>query len=214
MNKYVINSVADLEQLGEVGKVIENNGVIAYPTDTIYGLGCNPLSESAVERIYEIKGREEKNPLIILLDSASRLSDWCNVIPGLAMPLIMKWPAPLTIIMKVKPSLPEFVTRGKDSLAFRVPASNICRKIISAVGGSITSTSVNRSGEPFLNDAAEIEKAFGSKLDAIIEGPTFEQSSSTIISVAGGKPKVLRSGAFPLRRIQRIIDEAKAEYEE
>jgi tRNA threonylcarbamoyl adenosine modification protein (Sua5/YciO/YrdC/YwlC family) len=211
MNKYVINSVADLDHLSEVGEVIENDGVIAYPTDTIYGLGCNPLSEKAVTKIYDIKGREKKNPLIILLDSSSRLSEWVHVIPGLALPLIMKWPAQLTIIFKVKPGLPEFLTCGQDTLAFRVPASNLCRKIVAAAGGSLTSTSVNKSGEDALNDADSIEKAFASELDVLIEGPILKASSSTIIRCVGQKFKVLRSGAYPMRRILRILKDAEEE---
>jgi L-threonylcarbamoyladenylate synthase len=213
MKRIVVKKVDDLENLSPVPRIIESGGVIAYPTDTIYGLGCNPLSEKAVERIYKIKGRDEKQPLIILLESAAQLGKWCHVIPGKALPLIMQWPAPLTIIFKVKFGLPEFLTRGGNSLAFRVPASNMCRRLVDMCGGSLTSTSVNRSGQKPLENPDEIRKQFGKKINALIEGPSLPIKSSTVIRCSDQKFKVIRSGAFPLKTLYRLVSEQDEQLE-
>lgn len=205
MKRFKVNSVSDLNKLDDVAEIVNEDGVIAYPTDTIYGLGCNPLSEEAVEKIYTIKGRDEKRPLIILLDSASSLSKWCSVIPGKSLPLIIAWPAPLTVIFRVKPGLPDFLTRGNENLAFRVPASNLCRKLVHACGGALTSTSINTSGEKPLNTPDEIAKQFGKQIDALVEGPSLPMKASTVVTTLGGRIKVLRSGAYSLKKLQYLL---------
>jgi L-threonylcarbamoyladenylate synthase len=199
MFHIMIDGPNDQAALQRIRDLLADDGVVAYPTDTVYGLGCDPLSVSAVERIYAIKGRSHEKPLLLLLDGASRLGQWCSEIPRSARDLIGRWPAPMTLILKVSADeLPPSLLRGSPTLGFRVPASPLCRAVCTAVGGVITSTSVNRSGEEPLNTPDEISRAFGHEIDALVDAGLLPTSlPSTIVQCTAGKPKLVRAGAFP-----------------
>jgi L-threonylcarbamoyladenylate synthase len=189
----------DQAALQRIRDLLADDGIIAYPTDTVYGLGCGPLSISAVERIYAIKGRSHEKPLLLLLDGASRLGRLCAEIPRSARDLIGLWPAPLTLILKAAADeLPPSLLRGSSTLGFRVPASPLCRAICAAAGGVITSTSVNKSGEEPLNTPEEIKENFSQEIDALVDAGLLPTSlPSTIVECSTSKPKLIRAGAFP-----------------
>lgn len=199
MQYIKISLRSEQKKFRKTGEIVRDGGVIVYPTDTIYGFGCSPANESAVERIYQIKGRNENAPLLILLDHQDRLQQWCEEIPEAAIPLIAAWPAPLTIIMPVKKTVPPGLTRGLGSLGFRVPAAPLIRNIAAACGGSITSTSVNRSGQPPMHDPGLIGEEFAEELDLILDAGILPRSEpSTIVSCLDNKVSLLRSGAWKL----------------
>jgi len=205
MQLFKIISKSARYDFTQLGKIVLNGGVVAYPTDTIYGLGCHPLHEQAINRLYDIKGRDHTSPFIVLLDSLKQLKDWCPVLPGYALPFIKQWPAPLTLVLKVRQELPEFLTRGGESLAFRVPDSFLCRRIIRACGGALLSTSANRTGEPALETPQDISKAFSEQLDAMVVTIPRPGVASTVVSLLDGKLKLIRNGGFPEDRLQKLF---------
>jgi L-threonylcarbamoyladenylate synthase len=197
MLTIAISLPADEEALRSVTSVLASDGVIAYPTDTLYGLGCAPESGKALERIYRIKGREHTKPLLMLLDEPWRLNSWCAEVPTSARRLMHHWPAPLTLVMKVRHDLPPDLLRGGDSLGFRVPDHALCRAICAAAGGTITSTSANRSGRLAFASPEEIESALGFEIDAVVDaGPLPPSLPSTIVLCEGDTTQLLRPGAF------------------
>lgn len=189
--------------LERVNDLVRTGGVIAYPTDTIYGLGCDPLRKKAMEHIFAVKGRSAQKPFIILIDHISRLEQWAPEQGRAAEVLSHLWPAPLTIVMPVRRGLPDFLTCGGDTLAFRVPDSPLCRALVTAAGGALTSSSVNKTGEPPLLTPEEIETQFGDRLDALIIGPApDERVSSTVVECSGDSAFLARPGAFPTDRLR------------
>lgn len=190
------------EALSEISGIVAAEGVIAYPTDTIYGLGCDPTSPSALNRIYSIKGRDYDKPLLILIDKAARLKPWCDQIPATAKHLMSYWPAPLTIVLRTRADLPHQLLRGSDSLGFRVPDSSICRAICTACGGAVTSTSINRSGEEPVTQPDQIAEQFGDDLDALIDvGELAPSPPSTVVQCLSNSTELIRAGAFPLDQL-------------
>lgn len=199
MKPIKLTGDVDETSLQEVGKIVRSGGVIVYPADTIYGFGCDPFSRDAMNRIYAMKGKPFNCPLLILLDSAGRLEEWCDEIPDYARTLIDEWPAPLTLVFSVRPGTPDFITRGGTSLGFRVPDSGFCRRLSAACGGSITSTSVNRSDGPPLGDPSEIAKQFGGEIDVLVDaGVCAESLPSTVVSCVAEKPELVRTGKFSI----------------
>ena len=190
------------EALSEISGIVTAGGIIAYPTDTIYGLGCDPTSPGALNRIYSNKGRDYEKPLLILIDKAARLKSWCDQVPATAKHLTSHWPAPLTIVLRTRTDLPLELLRGSDSLGFRVPDSPICRAICTACGGAITSTSINRSGEEPVIKPDQIAEQFGDALDALIDaGELAPSPPSTVVRCLGDSSELIRAGAFQLDQL-------------
>lgn len=202
MLRIAISTPSDAEALRRVTGVLAADGVVAYPTDTLYGLGCAPGSGKALKRIYQIKGREHTKPLLLLLDEPWRLNSWCEDIPPSARRLMRHWPAPLTLVMKARSDLPPDLLRGGSTLGFRVPAYTLCRAICAAAGGTLTSTSANRSGGQALAQPEEIAAEFGTELDAVIDsGPLPPSLPSTVVLCEGEESRILRHGAFSVPEI-------------
>src|SRR5712692_11729043 len=135
------------QSIREAGKLVLGGGVIVYPTDTVYGLGCDPMNEPATKRLFAIKGRERK-PVPVLcdsLESASRLVRFSGVALKLAKGY---WPGALTIVLPLRAELPDLLHQGSGTLGVRVPNSRRCRELIAACGGYLVGTSANKSGKP------------------------------------------------------------------
>ncbi len=174
-------------------KVVLRGGVIVYPTDTVYGLGCDPRNSLAVERISRIKHRERK-PFPVLcdsLESVARLIEFNNTSRALAKKY---WPGALTIVAPLKMRLPGTVHQGTGTLGVRIPASTSCVKLISACGGYLVGTSANKSGKPSCRTAQEALKFLGEEVDLILDGGRLTSRESTVVRVAGEEIEVLRKG--------------------
>ena len=178
----------------EAAEVVLRGGVIVYPTDTVYGLGCDPKDEVATRRVYEIKGRTAK-PVPVLCSSLEEASQvvWLD---GVALELAKKhWPGALTIVAPVRGELPELLHPGSGTLGVRVPNSRRCLQLITACGGYLVGTSANRSGEPACRTAQEALHSIGKLVDRILDGGRLEGMESTVVRVAGARIEVLRKGA-------------------
>lgn len=179
-------------------QIVENGGVVVYPTDTVYGLGCNPFKEDAVKRIFKIKGERNK-PLPILASGIGEIEKIAQI-PEKARELAKRfWPGPLTMVLPKKPSLPNIVTLNLNSVAVRVPNHDIALALIRLSGGLLVGTSANKSGRKPPRTALEATDQIGEEVDLILDaGQTPIGESSTILDLTGEKPRILRHGPIKI----------------
>ncbi len=176
--------------------------MIVYPTDTVYGLGCDPFDRVAVQRLFEAKRREAR-PMPILcagVESAKELVEMDQNARKLALDY---WPGPLTIVAPLKKTLPFPLHQGTGTLAVRVPASSLCIRLIQACGGLLTGTSANISGAPSSRTANEALRQLGDSVDLVLDGGRLEGPESTVVRAVEGRVEVLRQGPV------RVRDETK-----
>lgn len=191
------------------GKILADGGLVAFPTETVYGLGANALDENAVKNIYKAKGRPSDNPLIVHIADKNDIFDLVEEITPKAQALIDAFfPAPLTVILKKSKKIGSVVSGGLDTVAVRMPQSKIARDVIRASGCPIAAPSANTSGLPSPTRAKYVIDDMKGKIDAIIDGGDCEFGvESTVITLAGEKPVLLRPGAVTKEMIENIIGE-------
>ena len=196
-------------------RIIRAGGLVAIPTETVYGLGANGLNEEAVRKIFEAKGRPQDNPLILHISDASQLELFCEDIPPLAYQLAEAfWPGPLTLVLKCKPCVPRRTTAGLDTVAIRCPANAVTRAIIAEAGVPIAAPSGNTSGRPSPTCAQHMVEDMDGKIGAIVDGGNCGIGvESTILDLTVTPPRLLRPGGMPVERIAAItgpvaVDEA------
>ena len=192
--------------IGEAVRVLRREGVVAYPTDTLYGLGADAFSAEAVGRVFEIKGRPTGMPLPLLLGSTQDLERVTADIPDPAWALVDRfWPGPLTLILKKSPEVPFIVTGGRDSVAVRMPNHHVPLALVRQLGRPITGTSANASGGPDAPSAQEVREVLGQRVDYVIDGgPVTAGSASTIVDFTGSKPRLVRPGVIAYDSLQPI----------
>lgn len=186
--------------------MLRRGGVLAYPTDTVYGLGAHAFMDEAVARVFRIKGRPQGQALPLLLARPEDLEMVARDIPPWAWELARRfWPGALTLVLKKAPFLCSLALGRGDTVAARIPAHPIPLAIIRALGAPITGTSANRSGGPSPATAEEVRRELGAEVDLILEGgPAPRGVESTILDLAGERPWVLRQGAVPLEEIEKV----------
>ena len=187
--------------------------LVAFPTETVYGLGADATNEEAVNRIYKVKGRPSDHPLIVHISSISRLEDWTLDIPGCAIELARQyWPGPMTLILKRSPKAKDFITGGQDTVGLRVPnhpiALALLKKFESLGGSGIAAPSANRFGQVSPTSAKDVEEEIGKFLevgDLILDGGASTIGiESTIIDCTGSNPHILRPGAITQKMIEEV----------
>jgi L-threonylcarbamoyladenylate synthase len=170
-----------------------HGGLIVYPTDTVYGLGCNPTNGNAVQRLLEAKKRDQR-PIPVLCSSNGAAMELVEMNQR-ALELTRRfWPGALTIIAPLKRSLPFPLHQGTGTLGVRVPAMPLCMTLIEACGGWLTGTSANLSGSPSARTAAEASSQLGDHVDLILDGGKLEGLESTVVRTVGDSIQVLRVG--------------------
>jgi len=189
--------------------VLSGNGVILYPTDTLYGLGVDAFSDEAVSRLYAIKGRDEKKPIHAIvadMTMAARYGHVNNLAQALAEAF---FPGPLTLILKKKEWVDTGIGRGRDTIGIRVPKNSVCIRLARAFDIPITTTSANLSGQPTEYSVATILEQLGSRASGIslaIDGGELPPSApSTIVDVSSGRAIMLREGAIAASEIAKIV---------
>ena len=180
--------------------VIRAGGVIAYPTDTFYGLGADPGNPSAVRRLFEIKSRQSDQPVLLLIPDADAVRAWAVEVTACADDLMRRfWPGPLTLVFKARPTVMRELTGGTNSIGLRVPGAAITRELVGFLGSALTGTSANISGEPSPRTATEAAASIGSMVDLILDGGmTAGGKPSTVLDVRGKEPVIIREGALML----------------
>ena len=182
---------------------IRAGGVIAYPTDTVYGLGADPKNTGAVRKLFSIKGRQADQPILLLIKDASEVRDWASEVNPEAERLMKKfWPGPLTLVFKAKPNVMAELTGGTGTIGLRVPGNALTRQLLAALGTALTGTSANVSGRPNPCTAQEASEVIGGMVDLVLDGGKAEGGNpSTVVDVSTERPKVIREGAIPSREI-------------
>jgi L-threonylcarbamoyladenylate synthase len=187
--------LASPQELASLRDFLARGGVAAVPTETFYALAADPTSERGVSRIFEIKGRDDGKPLLVLFSSREQLEALgVAAHPDLVDRLFRLWPAPLSAVLPLR--APIAASRGSATLGVRMPAAYGVRELLDAVG-PLTGTSANRSGEPPIAEPDELVRSLGAHLDLLVDGGTTPGGApSTIVDATVEPPRVLRSGAF------------------
>ena len=194
----------DLEKAAEL---IKSGGLVAIPTETVYGLGANGLDPEAVKKIFLAKGRPQDNPLILHIHDASQLYDFCREVPQSALLLARTfWPGPLTMILPVREIVPKTTTAGLDTVGVRCPDNDATRAIIRLAGVPIAAPSANTSGKPSTTTAAHVLHDMEGKIDAIVDGgPCRVGVESTIVDLTGPVPRLLRPGGVGPEALEAVL---------
>lgn len=182
---------------------LAEGGVVALPTDTVYGIAASLSHPEAVKRLYEIKGRPAHNPIPVLVASPA---DVDHVAAGLShdvqLLLDRYWPGPLTIVVPARPGMPREVTAGGDTVGIRMPNHPLAIEVIAKAGGAVACTSANRSGEPPACDAQGVAATIGPELDMILDGGVAPGGvASTVVAVEGDNLRILRNGPIPAEHL-------------
>ncbi len=191
-------------------QVLEQGGLVAFPTDTVYGVGAHAFLPEAVERIYHVKGRSLRKAIPLLLDSVDRLGRVAEVIPESALVLAERfWPGPLTIVLPRSPDVPDVVTAGGPSVAVRVPDHDFALRLIGQAGGVLAATSANLSARPDPVTAEEVLGYLEGRIDLILDGgPCSGGVPSTVVDLTRPSPRVVREGAIASEELSQVLAEA------
>ena len=190
-------------------EILKNGGLVALPTETVYGLGANGLDEKAVAKIFIAKGRPQDNPLILHVAEPEQMEDICHDIPEAAYRLAQAfWPGPLTMVLPAKDIVPKGTTAGLSTVAVRCPDSDLTRSIIRLSGVPIAAPSANLSGTPSTTTAAHVLHDHNGKIDAIVDGgPCRVGVESTIVDLTEQPPRLLRPGGITPEQLVEVLGE-------
>lgn len=191
------------EEIGRAARVLVDAGLVAFPTETCYGLAVDPFNERALNKLFQIKNRPLDKPVLLLINEISLIGTLAAQIPGIYRQLIEKyWPGPLTLIFPARPELSPLLTGGTGTVGVRISPHPIAQQLIRAFGGAITATSANISGYPPARSAEEVRCQFGDKIDVILDGGIAqEHQCSTIVSIAESKLTLVRAGVLDLAEL-------------
>ncbi len=187
-------------------EIIKRGGVVAFPTETYYGLAVDPFNPKALKKLFELKSRPENKPVLLLIAELGQLELLVSEIPTAFQPLVKLWPAALTLIFKAQPNLSPRLTAGSGTVGVRISPHPLAASLLKHAGRPITATSANLSGEEPATKPVEVEESFGRALDYLLDGGITEGGApSTLVGLEAESPVLLRRGAFPVTRIERAI---------
>lgn len=197
----------DPEKIDEAVAILKSGGVIAFPTETFYGLGADARNEAAIEKIFGIKGRDFKNPILVVIGDVRHLETLADDVPDEARKLMSRfWPGPLTIVFRAAPSVSPKLTAGSGKIGIRLTSHPVAMKISKRLGGPVTATSANLSGAPECSSAVEVISQLEGKIGGIVDGgQTPGGKGSTIVDATVSPVKVLREGVIPAALIQDTL---------
>lgn len=185
------------EVLQRAAEAVMRGGIIAFPTDTLYGLGCSLFDVSAVSMIARLKRRDPSLAVISLIPEPSQVHGLALEVSERAAHLIARhWPGPLSLIFKAAPIVPPQVRGAGGTVALRCPADPLCQALLAVIGGPVVSSSANLSGHPPARNAEEVVRVFGNQVDVVLDGGEKGRGlPSTLVDVSGARPRLLRRGA-------------------
>ncbi|MEI6305480.1 MAG: L-threonylcarbamoyladenylate synthase [Deltaproteobacteria bacterium] len=181
--------------INRVVQCLESGGLIAYPTDTTYGIGCSIFNKKGIERIYQLKQREKKKPFSFICSSLSEVSRYARISNSAFKILKRHLPGPYTFILEATREVPDLLLTRQKTVGIRIPDNRICIEIVQKLGNPVITTSANLSGEDPVGDPSLIDTAFGSQLDLVVDGGILTKEVSSVISITADLPEVLRVGA-------------------
>ena len=194
------------DELQKALAVLRGGGIVAYPTDTVYGLGADALNPEAVARVFQTKGRSQEMALPLLVADLDMLRAVVSDLSETAMALAQRFlPGPLTLVLPKALAVPDIVTAGGPTVAVRIPDHPIPRALAAGLGSPLVGTSANRSGLPSPTTAEGVRRQLGDEVDYVIEGTCPGGIESTVVDVAQTPPKILRHGAVPTEAVRAIV---------
>ncbi len=195
----------------KAAKIIKGSGLVAFPTETVYGLGANVLDKKAVRKIFEVKGRPLDNPVIVHIAKIEDLNLLARKIPKIAEILAKKfWPGPLTLILFKNKIVPDEVTAGSNTVAIRMPKNKIALELIKNSGVPIAAPSANLAGKPSPTTAKHVFEDLGDKIDLILDGGRTKVGvESTVIDLTVKPPLILRPGGISLEKLKKVLKDIK-----
>ncbi|MER5958298.1 L-threonylcarbamoyladenylate synthase [Streptomyces sp. NPDC001893] len=198
---------ARIRDIEKAAGVLRGGGLVALPTETVYGLGANAEDPAAVARIFQVKGRPPSHPLIVHIGGAEQLDDWVEDVSETARLLAeCFWPGPLTLVLRRGPRVPLEATGGLDTVAVRVPDHPVALALLSAFGGGVTAPSANRFGSVSPTTADHVRAELGDAVDFVLDGGACEVGvESTIIDVTGDAPSILRPGGVTREDLEEVL---------
>ncbi len=190
-------------------QVLREGGLVALPTETVYGLAADATNELAVRRIFAAKGRPQTHPLIVHLPGKEALTRFAAHVPERAVRLAEAfWPGPLTLVLKKSALVSDAVTGGQDTVALRVPAHPLAQAVLRELGGGLAAPSANRFGHVSPTTAQHVIEDLGDEVDYVLDGGRCEVGvESTIVDLSGEHPALLRPGGLPVEEIERVLGE-------
>jgi L-threonylcarbamoyladenylate synthase len=196
------------ETRARAAEIVAGGGVIAFRTDTFYGLGANPFARAAVGAVCELKGREEGKPILVVVGDTATATRFAAERSRLFETLSARfWPGALTLVVRARADLPPELTAGTDTIGVRLPADEEVRALLRACGGALTATSANRAGQPPARSAAEVARAFPAGLALIVDGGAARtEQPSTVVEVTGARPRLIREGVVPWAEIESVAE--------
>lgn len=189
--------------IAQAVEILANGGVIAYPTDTTYGLGCSILAKRGVERIYQVKQRERKKPFSFICSDLAEVSRYARL-GNFAFKTLKRYlPGPYTFVLEASSIVPDLVMTRQKTVGIRIPENPICLALVKELGHPIVTTSANRSGEEPIGDPRLVYAELGNELDLVVDGGLLSPNVSSVISLIGDVPEVLRQGVGDTTWCQR-----------
>lgn len=199
------------QDLARAVATLRDGGVVAFATETVYGLGADARNDAAVRRVFELKGRPSRHPVIVHLHTAAQMSDWVSEVPPVALRLGEAfWPGPLTLVLPRAAGVSDVITGGQDSVALRVPVHPVARALLAAFGGGIVAPSANRYGHISPTTAAHVQAEFGDAVQVLDGGSCEVGLESTIVACLHGRVQVLRPGGITLSQLRAVAGEVDA----
>ncbi|MBQ3054011.1 MAG: threonylcarbamoyl-AMP synthase [Clostridia bacterium] len=202
----------DIKGIQKGGEILQKGGLVAFPTETVYGLGANGLDETAVKEIYVAKGRPSDNPLILHITSMEDAEKIAYLNDNAIKMAGVFWPGPLTMVLPKKDIVPKVVTGGLSTVAIRMPSNDTARNLISCAGVPVAAPSANTSGKPSPTDADAVKQDLDGKIHMIIDGGQCHIGiESTVLDLSGEVPMILRPGEITLDMIKKVLPTCEME---
>jgi L-threonylcarbamoyladenylate synthase len=194
-------------EVRRAAQILRAGGLVAFPTETVYGLGADAASEKAIARLYAVKGRPAGHPVIVHFASADAALGWAREVPQAARKLAGEfWPGPLTLILKRAAHVGNFVTGGQDNIGVRVPSHPVAQELLEAFNGAVAAPSANRFGRVSPTTASHVRDDLGRDVDLVLEGGASEVGiESTIVDLSGPQPVLLRPGRISRTELEALI---------
>ncbi len=210
---FNVESEKETEKINRIGEILKDGGVVAIPTETVYGLAANALDEDAVSKIFKAKGRPQDNPLIVHISEIEELYPLVKGVPKEALLLAEKfWPGPLTMILPRSEIVPKSVSAGLDTVAVRMPSHPIARAIIKSAGVPLAAPSANLSGKPSPTTAQHVFNDMNGRIDAIADGgPCSVGLESTVITLCTTPARLLRPGKITPDELTQVLGEIEVD---
>jgi L-threonylcarbamoyladenylate synthase len=194
-------------EVRRAAEILKRGGLVAFPTETVYGLGADASSAEAIARLYRVKGRPAEHPVIVHFATAEEAFRWAREVPDAARRLAAKfWPGPLTLILQRSDKAKDFITGAQDGVGLRVPSHPVAQALLKAFKGGIAAPSANRFGRVSPTTASHVRDDLGNDVDLVLEGgPSEVGIESTIVDLSGGAPVLLRPGRISKAQMEAVI---------